>query len=174
MIFIVDWVENKGADWKVATLREGVEGGRTYENVSINRTKKDGTPFPKFDEIAPGATINGDIWQNPTSQKWALFPERPKTPPKSGAGPAYRGKQIEDAQIRKAGMVHEAQENKNLAVKTAAAMRDATMLAIAALDGSHFETIEEREDELKRAFERFRDWYLAMWLKTEQKADLPV
>ncbi len=140
MIYEVVWVENKNADWKVATLREKIDGGKEVTDVSINRTNKQGQAFPNFDGIAPGAEVHGEFWRSPANKNY-LFPPKPQTPRSGGGGAAFKGKQIEEAQNRTHEHVKEAQESKGQAIKVAAAMRDATLLAICVFAVSTPETI---------------------------------
>lgn len=174
MLFTIDWMEKKGEGWIVATLVEAVENGLTHKDVSINKVdKKSGeVAFPTFDALAPGHQINGNIWENNAGKKY-LFPMREQKK-SGGGGSAFRAQQIEKSQERKAEFVHQAQENKNLAVKVASTMRDATALAVASVNVDAFETIEEREEALRDSFARFKRWYIAQWTKTEQEADLPI
>src|SRR5439155_6945211 len=116
--------------------------------------------------IAPGATINGDLWQNPSSIKWSLFPKRPKPPMGATSGCGKRG--MKAAQERKAADIEKAQENKNHGIKVAAAMRDATLITIALLehaqdDGSGFH----------ETFKATKEWYLKEWSATEKSLDIP-
>jgi hypothetical protein len=175
MIFKVDWVETKGADWKVATLVEGVEGGKTFQNVSINRKRygSEEIQWPNFDAIAPGTTLNGDCVESKTKPgSWSLYPLRPKP----AAGPASfagKGPGIKAAQERKGEMIKEAQGNKELGIKVSSAMRASLDYAVAAVADSRFETQEEREEAMRHAFLRFKAWYLAQWAETEKTLDVP-
>jgi hypothetical protein len=151
MIFKVDWVETKGADWKVATLVEGVEGGRAFENVSINRKRygSEEIQWPDFDAIAPGTTLNGDCVESKTKPgNWSLYPLRPKpaavSRPASYAGKGPSG--MKAAQERKDEMIKEAQGNKELGIKVSSAMRASLDFAVAAVADSRFEMQEEREE----------------------------
>jgi len=176
MIYTILSVENKGQDWKVATVKEAVEGGSTHENVSINRKNKEGAvAFANFDLMQPLYSFEGsDIWENAQGRKY-IFAPKPKEQPKKawqGSG-APKAAAVAAAQEKKAEHIREAQETKAHSIKVAAAMRDATLLAVAALEGSSFELVEERQDALRRAFLHFREFYLAEWENTEKLTDVP-
>jgi hypothetical protein len=61
------------------------------------------------------------------------------------------------------------QTNKNTAVMIAAAMRDATSIALSALKEQPFPT----DAEFIAEFMKWWDWYIAEWHKTEKIADVP-
>lgn len=179
MSFRCDWVENKKDDWKIATLVEIVEGGRTFNDVSINKIDKKGRAFPNFDAIAPGATVHGNIWQNPANSKFTLFaPDEPRTsataprPATAGAPAApYRSNSgMAAAQTRKAEGIREAQDNKEKGIKASSAMRDSTAITTELVkQGPPEWTLED----FQVLFKRVRDWYLKMWKETEDMLDLP-
>lgn len=168
MIFEILKCETKGDGWKVATVKEGVEGGRTFEGVSINKTDRQGkTAFENFDAIDVGLQLEADYWPNPADErKKYLFAPKPKAAARSGA---FKTKVIEEAQDRKAEHIKEAQDNRSHGVMIAAAMRDATQIALASFKDQPFPTAEEFSAE----FVKWRDWYLATWRATVQKADIP-
>ncbi len=174
MTYQVDWVENKQDDWKIATLKEVVEGGQTYENVSINKVTRDGRPFPGFENIAPGSVIAGNIWLSPKNQKWSLFPPDPvrSAAPRPAASPSAaptRGPAgIKAAQERKDQMIEKAQENKGKGMLIAAAFRDATLMLVNMAD---YKTMTPDESKMKH--KALRDWYIAEYKDTEKTLDVP-
>lgn len=170
MKYHIEWAENKSADWKVVTAREMVEGGRTYEDCSINKVNKTGQEFPGFDGIMAGSEIEADFWMNQANNRKYLFAPRPKPAPGAmtrGTGAAG----VKAAQERKAADIATAQDRKEDGIKVSATMRDSTLLAIASLEGSHFETVEEREEALVAAHAAWRIKYLAAWKAIEDAVD---
>lgn len=69
-------VESKNADWKVIQILNAA--GELVENVSVNRTNKKGEVFPKFDEIAVGASVEGQLWQSPAGKIYLFAPKEQK------------------------------------------------------------------------------------------------
>lgn len=169
MTYTVDWVENKKDDWKVATIREIVDQGNTYEDVSINKVDKKGREFPNFDTITPGMKIHGNLWRSPAG-KYTLFAPDPTpaagTRPAAPAGGGARG--VQAAQVRKAEGIATAQENKGKGVLVAAAFRDATLIMV-----NHMEYREMSFEEAKGFHKRIRDWYIAEYKATEKSLDVP-
>ena len=174
------WVENKKDDWKVATLREVIEGGATVEDVSINKLDKKGRSFPKFDDIGPGSMIAGNLWQNPNNQKYTLYaPDEPKAPTvTAGAAPNARpaptmgggNRGVAAAQARKAEGIEKAQDRKEAGITVAAAMRDSTLIAAAIITGSPEPFTTE---DFQALFVRIKKWYLSEWKATEDAMDVP-
>ena len=175
MNYKIDWIEKKSDTWAIATLVEIVEGSKTQTDVSINKLNKDGTiAFPKFDELQPGSSIEGNLWRNPTNGKFALYPNRPapkndgevqarNTPaPARGFGGAAKAMETKAANIEKA------QENKNKGIMLAAAFRDATIL-LTNLPAYADMTMEE----VRTNHKAFVDWYIKSWDEQENKIDLP-
>lgn len=173
MIYKIDWIETKSDTWKIATLIEGIENGKTTENVSINKTNKDGTiAFKEFDTLMPGSMLEGNLWRNPTNNKFALYPNRPapksdgevvarSTPSKSFGGAAK-------AMETKAANIEKAQDNKNKGIMLAAAFRDATImltnLAVYA---------DMTPDEVRTNHKAFVEWYVKAWDDVEGSIVLP-
>lgn len=171
MTYEVLWVERKNDGWFIASLKEVVEGGQTYSDVSINRVSKKGEVFPEFDTIAPGSVIAGNIWQSPTSQKWSLFPpDVPKAAPKAPSSAPYRAgvAGIKVAQERKAEGIAVAQENKGKAILVAAAFRDSTLIVVNSPEYPNMSF-----EEAKAFHKRVRDWYIAEYKATEKSQDTP-
>lgn len=154
MLYRCDWVETKNKDWKVATL-VSVDGVQT-ENVSINRNdKKTGTvAFPRFDEFAPGAQIEGNLWTSPEGKAY-LFAPKPKAP--AGAPRlANNMAGVKAAQERKGEMIEKAQDRKNDAITLSSAMRDATLVLTSHYEGGGVVP----PDELKAIWRGWRDFFL--------------
>jgi hypothetical protein len=112
--------------------------------------------------VAPSKRTTGA----PPTNKQYLFAPKPKA---SGGGGARNTAAIAKAQETKAENIKEAQANKNTAVMIAAAMRDASSIALAALKEQPFPT----DDEFIAEFLKWRDWYLKTWHETEKIADVP-
>lgn len=150
-------IENKGGDWKVATLI--APDNYPTENVSINRRNKQGEIFPNFDGIVEGGTVEGDLWKSSTPDshgraKWYLFAPKPlKTQNKAFGG----GSGVKAAQERKAEMINQSQENKELGIKTSSTMRMAVDLALAEVgnNGDH--------EQYERRIEYWRTWCWDNW-----------
>lgn len=163
MKYAVVNVEDKNADWKVVTIEMGENS--FIEGVSVNRKDKKGGPdFPNFDQIINDSSIEGELWQSPTNQRWYLFAPRPKAAT-GGQGGSMRG--VAAAQTRKREDIAAAQENKSHAIKVAAAMRDSVLLLNSL--GYKYEIIEEMWEILKM----IRNRYLKEWDLTEKSLDVP-
>lgn len=175
MTYTVEWVENKKDDWKIATLKEIVENGQSFDDVSINKTDKKNVVFPNFDQIAPGVQVSGNIWKNPASGKYTLFAPDPKPAPTTrpaspaGAGGGARG--VAAAQGRKEAGIEKAQDRKETGIMVASAMRDSTLIATSLMGSQKQEpwSLEEFTD----MFERIKKWYLAKWRDTDKSLDVP-
>lgn len=176
MSYMVDWVESKKDDWKIATLREITEGGLSFEDVSINKTDQKGRQFPGFDGIMAGATVHGNLWRNPKNGKYTLFAPDPK--PSPAAAPARPGgvtsggggaRGVAAAQERKKEGIREAQDNKGRGVLVSAAFRDATLILVNHPEFRNGMTPEE----YKAMHKRLRDWYIAEYKATEKSLDVP-
>jgi hypothetical protein len=164
-LFVLYAIIVKGDGWKVVTAKEAIEGGRTFNDVSINKVDRAGAiAWPNFDTIEVGATIEADYWRSPQNKQYLFAPK-----PKSSGGGARNTAAIAKAQETKAENIKEAQANKNTSIMIAAAMRDAGAIALAALKDQPFPTDEEFIAE----FTKWRDWYLAKWHETEKIADTP-
>lgn len=112
----------KNPDWKVADIK-GADGSQ-YQNVSINRTNTKGEVFPRFDDVANGAQIEGEYWQSGAGKNYLFGPRTPKTRSQGSSGA------ITKAQDRKKADITEAQGNKEYSVKVASTARDATMITV--------------------------------------------
>ena len=69
-------VVNRNADWKVVSILNAA--GDIVENVSVNRTNKKGEVFPGFDDIAVGASVEGQMWQSPAGKLYLFAPKEGK------------------------------------------------------------------------------------------------
>lgn len=172
MTYTVEWAENKNDGWKVVSLKEIVDNGRTYEDVSINKVDKKGREFPNFAAIAPGAQVHGNMWQAPTG-KYTLFAPDPKPaaaarPTTTGSGPRGMGA----AQERKAVNIKEAQDYKGRGIQVASAMRDSTLITEAIIR-SQSQAEPWGFEDFKSLFEKVKRWYLEEWRSTEKSLDVP-
>lgn len=179
MTYEVLWVESKNDGWRIASLKEIIEGGKTFDDVSINKVDKKGREFPRFDEITPGSMVAGNMWQSPTNKKWTLYaPDEPRpaaTAPAAAAGtytpPARAGggnRGVAAAQERKSAGIEKAQDRKETGIMISAAFRDATII-LTALP----EFRDMSAEEWRGAHKRIRDWYIASWKDVEKSEDVP-
>lgn len=83
-MFKVTKCDKKKSDWYVIEVINAA--GEIVSDISVNRTNKKGEVFPNFDQIAVGATIEGQLWQN-TAGKFYLFPPKEQ---KKDSSPAAR------------------------------------------------------------------------------------
>jgi hypothetical protein len=110
------------------TAKEGIEGGKTFTDVSINEKDKNGVvAWPTFSQLAVGDTIEADYWRSPTNKEYLFAPK-----PKGQSGGRTNSAAITKAQETKKENIKEAQENRAQGLKLAAAMRDAKQEAFAA------------------------------------------
>lgn len=168
MLYEFIWTENKTVDWKICTVKEAIEGGKEFTDVSINRFEKGTTTvaFPTFDDFKPGATVEASIWVNPAGKAYLFAPK-----PKNASGGQTGGNKggmtgMKAAQERKAENIKEAQENRGHGIKVAAAMRDATLFTIALME-------RDSDTPFKDVFKEIKDWYLKEWNNTEKQVDVP-
>lgn len=130
--FKIEFIETKGADWKVASLSAD---GKTISEASINRTSKKGEVFPNFDNLMAGQEIEGEPWQS-SGGKWYIFPPKQETNAvgASGAQPeAYRRppSAINVAMKKKEESIGKFQDAKEQSIKVASTFSGAWNMAIA-------------------------------------------
>lgn len=133
-------VEDKSKDWKIVSLITST--GVSVDDVSVNRTNKNGEIFPEFDGIVKDADIEATLWTSPTGKQYLFAPKLPPQRPKFMGGSG-----IAKAQETKAENIKEAQERKNEAIQLAGAFRDATLVSLQALRDNPFPTDEEYKAE---------------------------
>lgn len=154
--FKVVKVEDKAPDWKVIDIE--ISPGVFEHNVSVNRTNKKGEIFPGFDDIKEGAMVSGNRWQSNAGKPYLFAPDPLAAP---GGGGSMRGggnrAAIKAAQEFKTASIDRAQDRREVGVKVAGAMRDATLIAIAALKDQPFPTDAEFKEELRK----WRDWLIS-------------
>ncbi len=157
-------VESKSPDWRVITIQE--LGGRTIENVSVNRFKKDSQEDQwngEFENIAPDKMIEGEYWKSPSGKQF-LFP-----PKKAGAVPGFKGGAgVKAAQERKGEMIEKAQENKMAGIMISSAMRAATDILV-----NSYEFKNMSDDEIQGKHKFWRKWYISQWNQELKDNDIP-
>lgn len=121
MKYKINWLEIKtgksGKQYMVMHLLD--EAGVETQNVST------------FDlTYTLAQEIEGEIVQNGNFKNWKPKLEAPSFI-KQQSNSAFKAKQIEEAQVRGAGFVAKAQDNKEWGIKTASTMNKAIDLAIA-------------------------------------------
>lgn len=164
--FKVTGVVNKGADWKLVDLEEN---GIETIGVSVNRVGKNGDVFPNFDAIDVGAEIEGVYWRSTTGKDY-LFPPRPQNAARPAGGTAAganRSKAIRESQELKGAMIQRSQDVKELGIKIAGAMRDATLITVASLKDQPFPT----DEEFKAEWEKWRDYFIAQYDEQRNSRD---
>ncbi len=127
--FKIEFLENKSPDWKVATVTD--ETGKTFQEVSINKTNKKGEPFPNFDQIMSGATIEANFWTSGAGKHYLFAPDPKNVSTGTVAPQGGRGGGIAKAQMVKAENIEKAQGNKELGIKTSSTIRMAVDCAVA-------------------------------------------
>lgn len=157
MKYIIEFVENKNKDWKIATVKS--EQGATWEDVSINRVGKKGDVFENFDDIQAGREVYGELWTS-TAGKNYLFP--PRNAHKSSYTPRRGTGAVKVEEIRRES-IKEAQERKNESI----AFFNATNSAIEIV--SKFNVNDLTEDEIKGHIVKWREFFLSEWEKYESK-----
>lgn len=155
MIYEFLEIADKGEGWKVVTVKEAIENGKTLANVSMNKIDKKTTlqAFANFDTFAVGQTVEADYWESPTGRGY-LFAPKPKAVAKGNG--AFKAKQIEEVQERTKEHVQVAQENKNHAVLMAAAQRDAVLMVITFEKETPFPT----DQDLQSRFTFWREYFI--------------
>lgn len=149
----INWCEKKGDDWVVATLESG------EANVSINRTSKKGEAFPNFDGIAPGAEVEGELWQS-AAGKWYLFPPKPQAShggPNRGNGGAYKAKMIEETMQKKEASIGRFQDSKEFSIKVSSTFRAAVDSALEEYRASA--NISLARPDVTALFRKWREFY---------------
>lgn len=144
MLYTFSNVQVKSNDWKVASIK-GADGVVANE-VSINRTNKKGETFPRFDEIADGAQLEGNLWTAPTGKNYLFAPKAPTE--RKGGG---NSQAIAQAQERKTESIKTAMDSKEYAIKVSGTARDATLITV--------ELMKER---------KLDDWY-TIWTEVREK-----
>lgn len=179
MLIKITNVINKSNDWKVISY-ETPEGGVT-ENASVNRFDKKGTPFPDFDGIVVGRTIDANPWRNPTSGKWSVFPPKPQNDTgyvsdsfraSTSQNYANKGTGMKAAQERKAEMIEKAQDRKNESIAYFNAVNSAIALLSshkALISPSNPIASVASDNEIHLFITKWRDWFLDEWKKYEAK-----
>ena len=163
---IVDIIkcEDKTADWKVCGILNDAK--TAIENVSVNRTNKEGKVFPGFDNIKAGATVECNLWQNPAG-KWYMFAPDIKAAPK---GSGMTG--VKAAQERKGEMIQNALDTKGKGILVASAFRDATLICIEIMrkdpESEPFDT-----PAIFALHDKIVKWYMHSWADAEKSLDIP-
>lgn len=167
MIYKIEWIETKGEGWKVATLHEGIEGGQTHQNVSINKMDKNSgaVAFPTFDAFAPGGTVEGNIWTSQAGKSY-LFAPKPSTAAPSASGRPSGGAMTKVME-KKQENISENMDRKEMGIKVSGAMRDATLITTALLEGGHMPADDE---EIKGVWRKYRDFFMSEY---DGAKDLP-
>lgn len=122
-----------------------------------------------FEGLVVGANLDGELVVKGsfTNFKLRAEPGRPKFMGGGVKAAEAIAVNVKEAQERTHENVKEAATDKKSAIKLAAAMRDATTIALAA--SIPFPT----DEEFKAEFIRWRDWYLKTWSETEKMLDVP-
>jgi hypothetical protein len=154
MILQILELDRKSDTWCVAKLMEAVEGGNTFDDVSINKTDRNSgaVQWPQWDSFAVGVSFEGNVWENPTTGKRSVFPPKPKAVSTSGG--AAKGGMIAKAQETKREDIKHAQDTKREDISRAAAFRDATLITVEWIKSAPF----PMDDEIKsywRAWVKF-------------------
>lgn len=146
----IEWAESKSADWKLCTVVN--EQGVTLTEVSANRKEKNGTDNSVwFDLLIPGATVEGNLWQSPSSGKWALYPPKPQAPARgSGA--------ITKAMEKKEASIERFQASKEDSIRMSSTARMATDMTVSRMQGKSA-SIEEYQLE----WNMWRKYFLEQW-----------
>lgn len=148
-----------GDDYKLFTMEDG-------KKLSLFQFD---TRYP---DIVIGTDLPDDVLIfDPAYGNYKLKPLPPvaKTGGFSGAAAAQakKGEMIEKAQETTFAHVTKAQENKNIGIKTSAAMRDATLMTLQSLSQEPF----PNDADFEREFKKYRDMYVRIWDETEQIVD---
>lgn len=164
MRYIINWLETKNPDWKLATLTN--EAGIKYEDVSINRTNKKGEVFPMFDSLLNGGTVEGEYWETPDKSKKYLFPPRAqKSSPRASQGFTGGSKMMAE----KAKNIEKAQERKSESI----AYFNSVNSAIAMLNTRPVQIKLENGRELTEEIVAWRDWFLDQYEKWNNEPNQP-
>ncbi len=119
---------------------------------SMWRKQKDGTEYPNFDAMLPGAYFEATAWVNPKSGKISFFP--PKT--QGGAFKRQKGG-IASAMKVKAENIKESQERKHDSIKSAGAIRDSVLVVTTLAEYEKY-----NEDTIRTKIEAWREWFLSL------------
>lgn len=154
----IEWIENKTPDWKVASVSDG---GKVYQDVSVNRVNKKGETFPGFDDLKPGTELTDvTVWTS-TSNKHYLFTQTKPTPGVMGSKPAWAGGGgVKAAQERKAQDIEKAQDRKEESIAYFNAMNCSINLVKGNLPMESDEDMTTIEANIDHWFKFFyRRWY---------------
>ncbi len=156
--YILEFLETKSPDWKVASIRaEGTEDIIT--DVSINAKDKGGTPFPNFQNMMTGHTIEGDFWTSDKGKKY-LFPPKPQTssPRAFQRSPSAITKAME----KKEESIGKFQDNKEMSIKVSSTLRMAVDTALAFMQN------DENTQTFEESVRAWRKFYWMEWNKEDK------
>lgn len=123
-----------------------VNDGRMTVMATIWKKQKDGTDFPGFDTIGPGSIIEGNLWNKPGTDKWSIFPMKPKAQGSMGAG-AAKAIAMKDERITKS------MDRKDETIRQSSTFRAAYEITLAQLSGQEFQP-----EDFKKAAAYWRRW----------------
>lgn len=149
--FIVEWIEQKGPDWKVCNLK--AQNGVTVADVSINRVNKKGETFPNFDAITLQATVEGNLWKSSTGKAYLFAPQVKKRIFNSGVP--------NKLMIDKQEGIRAAQENKSESIKVSSTMRDAVAITLAQMSADII--LSKDPSAIKAMVKQWRLWLWKNW-----------
>lgn len=144
--YTIDIVDVKttsaGKEYKSVTLKAGTE---TYEKVSI------WSDNPDYDAVVEGGKISGEVFKNEKGYWNFKGATAPKTAYKGGAAGINKAMEV------KAQNIEKAQDRKDDSIAISGAMRDATLISLAALRDRPFPT----DEEYKAEWTRWVKWLLS-------------
>ena len=155
----IEWIENKSKDWKVATVIDPTTSAQ-YENVSINRTGKNGEVFPNFDGIMAGSMVEGNLWTS-SAGKHYLFP-----PKLQGQYPTKTKPPFKEMMKEKLDGIKLSQDRKEEGIKHSSVMRMSHEIALAEIqhlkEGPDGEIVNF-DSNFKPIFEKWHKFYADRW-----------
>lgn len=166
----IKWVELKKVT--VGGVEKEIYEGTFTNNLgsdiqaTIWKFDKENIEFPGWSEIRPGGEVTGNPWTKPGTTKVTIYPPS-ENKPRGGAPSAYKGKQIEEAQVRKNEMIGKTMDRKEESIALAGAQRDAVLIVttmINTLGKDYLRGVNPGEnlgEDMKEQIIKWRNWFLS-------------
>lgn len=146
MKYKIEWIESdKYGNKKVSVSRED---GSKILSAELGKEYKDM-------EVMAGHEINANEWKSPKNGKIYLFIAKDGETSNGGARGAFKGKVIEEAQVRKNEFIGKTLDRKEDSIALAGAQRDAVLIVKELLQP------EWSDEDIERMIIKWRNWFLS-------------
>ena len=150
----LEWLENKHIASLDKDIKEVsfIENGIT-KNATIWGVDRDGKPFPNFQTLKAGDTIECTVYEK--EGKITLYPPKET----SGGHPVRSAGAITKAMEKKEESIGRFQDNKEMSIKIASTLGMANNTALAFLQGESIKDVGIFKEQVKR----WREFYWTQW-----------